>query len=97
MPRPKVMHWSARVNHRTMGSYNPKEDSLMINCGLDRADVPSYVLDFIMYHELLHKALGIKTSGSRRMAHTAEFRKLEQAHPDYERAEAFLQKLVKIL
>ena len=94
MPRPKIMHWSARVNHRTMGSYNPKDDSLMVNRGLDRRDVPSYVLDFIMYHELLHKALGIKVSGGRRMAHTAKFRELEQAHPDYERAEAFLKKFL---
>ena len=97
MPRPKVLHWSAHVNHKTMGSYNPKDDSLMVNCGLDRADVPAYVLDFIMYHELLHKALGIKTSGGRRMAHTAEFRKYEKGHPDYERAQTFLQKLVSKL
>ena len=43
------------------------------------------------------KALGIKTSGSRRMAHTAEFRKYEQAHPDYERAEAFIKKIASKL
>ena len=45
----------------------------------------------------LHKALGIKTSGSRRMAHTKEFRELEQRHPDYERAQAFIQKNAKRL
>ena len=92
MSRPKVIHWSARVNHSTMGSYNINEDILMINRGLDRSDVPAWVLDFVMYHELLHKALGIKTGGSRRMAHTKEFRQLEQAHPDYARAQAFIQK-----
>ena len=92
MTRPKVIHWSARVNHSTMGSYNISEDTLMINRGLDRQDVPAYVLDFVMYHELLHKALGIKTSGSRRMSHTREFRSLEMRHPDYERAQAFIRK-----
>ena len=97
MPRPKVMHWSAKVNHATMGSYNVNEDILMINRGLDRSDVPAYVLDFVMYHELLHKALGVKTSGTRRMSHTKEFRDLEQRHPDYERAQAFIQKNAKRL
>lgn len=92
MPRPKVIHWSARINHSTMGSYNINEDILMINRGLDRSDIPAYVLDFVMYHELLHKALGVKTGGSRRAAHTKEFRKLEQSHPDYARAQAFIQK-----
>lgn len=95
--RPKVIHWSPRVNHTTMGSYNTNEDILMINRGLDRPDVPGYVLDFVMYHELLHKALGVKTAGSRRMAHTKEFRDLEQRHPDYERAQAFIQKNAKRL
>ena len=50
-----------------------------------------------MYHELLHKALGIQTSGSRKMAHTKEFRELEQKHPDYQRAQDFIQKNAKKL
>lgn len=97
MPRPRVLHWSAKVNHSTMGSYNINEDILMVNKGLDRGDVPAYVLDFVMYHELLHKALGIRNSGTRRMAHTREFREFEKRHPDYERAEAFIQKNAKRL
>lgn len=92
MSRPNVIFWSQQVNHTTMGSYNLQEDCLMINKGLDRPDVPEYVLDFVMYHELLHKALGIKMVGTRRMAHTKEFRALEQAHPDYLKAEAFIKK-----
>ena len=92
MPRPRGLHWSARVNHSTMGSYNLKEDTLMINRGLDSRKVPEYVPDFVMYHELLHKLLGIDTTGSRNRAHTPEFRKLEQAHPDYQRAQDFIRK-----
>ncbi len=97
VPRPRSLHWSQRVNHATMGSYNLKEDSVMINRGLDRRDVPAYVLDFIMYHELLHKILGVESSGGRNRAHTPEFRKLEQVHPDYGRAQIFIQKNAKKL
>lgn len=97
MTRPKIIHWSAKINHSTMGSYNINEDILMINRGLDRKDVPAYVLDFVMYHELLHKALGVKTSGTRRMAHTGEFREMEKKHPDHDRAQAFIQKNAKKL
>ena len=92
MQRPRGLHWSARVNHSTMGSYNLREDTVMINRGLDSGKVPAYVLDFVMYHELLHKLLGIETSGSRNRAHTPEFRKLERAHPDYQRAQDFIRK-----
>lgn len=92
MPRPKGLCWSKRVNHSTMGSYNLSEDTVMINRGLDRRDVPAYVLDFVMYHELLHKALGVKTVNNRKHAHTPEFRKLEQAHPNYQQAQDFIRK-----
>lgn len=92
MPRPKGLTWSQRVNHSTMGTYNLSDDTVTINRGLDRRDVPAYVLDFIMYHELLHKLLGVKTVGSRRHAHTPEFRKLEQAHPQYLQAQDFIKR-----
>ena len=92
MQRPRGLHWSARINHSTMGSYNLREDTVMINRGLDSKKAPAFVLDFVMYHELLHKLLGIETSGSRNRAHTQEFRKLEQAHPDYQRAQDFIRK-----
>ena len=37
------------------------------------------------------------TSGSRRVSHSKEFRDLEQRHPDYERAQAFIRKNAKRL
>ena len=92
MPRPRGLHWSARVNHATMGSYNLNEDTVMINRGLDKRSVPAYVLDFVMYHELLHKALGVKNVNNRNQAHTPEFRKFEQAHPYYQQAQDFIKK-----
>ncbi len=94
MPRPAGLTWSMTVNKRTMGSYNIQNDVLTVNSALDDPRVPDYVVDFIMYHELLHKMLGVKIdSAGRRRAHTAEFRRYERAHPDYERAQAFLRKL----
>ncbi len=92
MPRPRGLTWSKRVNHSTMGTYNLNEDTVTVNRGLDQRSVPAYVVDFIMYHELLHKLLGVRTVGTRRHAHTPEFRKLEQAHPQYQQAQDFLKK-----
>lgn len=91
MPRPAGIYWSKQPNKATMGKYDLNEDSVMINCALDSRSVPAYVLDFIMYHELLHKALGVETKGGRRRAHTPKFRALEKAHPDYARAQEFLK------
>ena len=63
--RPKLA-WSARGAKYTMGKYNYTTDTLTINRRLNRADTPEYVLEFVMYHELLHKALGYSVVNNRR-------------------------------
>lgn len=94
--RPRLT-WSSRPAKRQMGSYNMQDDILTINCALDRKDVPSYVIDFLMYHEMLHKALGVKISKGRQLAHTAEFRRYEKQHPFYDAAETYLKNFAKTL
>lgn len=93
LPKP-ALKWSAQANKRRMGAYNYRTDTVMINKALDRRKTPPQVIDFVMYHELLHKALGYKTSRSgRRQAHTAEFRKYEKSFPHYEEIEHYLNHL----
>lgn len=86
-----ALRWGALTTRRTWGSYRFSEDRLTISPALDSADVPSWVLDFVVFHELLHKALGLTAKGNRRYAHTAAFRATERAHPRYREAEEFLK------
>ena len=78
-----------------MGHYNFMTDTVMLSLTLDDARVPAYVVDYVMYHELLHKQLGVNVVNGRRYAHTPEFRSAEQAFPHYEAAVAFLNKVGK--
>lgn len=87
-----VIRWTSGVNRRRMGWYKVNEDLLEVNLGLDRKSVPVYVLEFIMYHELLHKYVGVKQVHGRVLAHTAEFRQLERQFQKYDEAEAFLSR-----
>jgi hypothetical protein len=41
------------------------------------------LVEFVLYHEMLHRKLGVRRSGARLVAHTPEFRRAEQAFPDY--------------
>jgi len=93
MPRPQLC-WSPVRARRTVGTYEEKRDRIIITRRLDSAKVPEFVLDFVMYHELLHKALGIgrREDGKRRM-HGPEFRRLERRFPGYREAEEWLTKL----
>jgi hypothetical protein len=92
MPRPRLV-WSTVITARKFGHYDQVHDTLLISATVDRADVPEFVIDFLMYHELLHKEMGVDRSGGRAYAHTAEFRAAERRFPQYEEAEAFLLKL----
>lgn len=88
-----VLRWSAHPNKHRMGTYNFKTDTIMINKALDRQKTPDYVINFVMYHEMLHKVLGYDTKGNRRRAHTADFRKYEKSFPTYPEAEKYLNNL----
>ncbi len=64
----------------TLGFYDGSLDLIMINSVLDNRLVPIEYLRLVVYHEMLHKYLGVKTSPTgRRMAHTPEFRRLERS------------------
>jgi len=91
LDRPRLT-WNGRITRSKMGHYDFLRDTVVLSVTLDAPDVPDYVLDFVMYHELLHKKLGVRMLNGRRYAHTREFREAEQAFPHYEEAQAFLKR-----
>ena len=75
-----------RVRMRTMGSYNAETSTIRINPLLDKKAVPAYFLEFVVYHEMLHAYLGIKTRNGRRSIHSGEFRQHEKKFRHYAKA-----------
>ncbi len=92
LARPRLT-WSRSFTGRKFGHYDSIRDAVMISCSLDRANVPQHALDFVVYHELLHKKLGIDWHNGRASAHTREFRAQERLFDRYSEAEAALKKL----
>lgn len=87
--RPRLC-WSGRLTHRKLGHYDPLRDTLMVSSTLDSAEVPLAALDFVMFHELLHKRHGTDWSGGQARVHTAAFRRDERRYPDKDAVEALL-------
>ena len=75
-----------RVRMRTMGSYSAGTGTIRINPLLDKKTVPDYFLQFVVYHEMLHAYLGIKTRNGRRSIHSTEFRLQEKKFRHYAKA-----------
>ncbi len=87
------LRWSDREATRRLGYYHPDSDTITISCFLDQRDIPAYVVEFVLYHEMLHKKLGLKEVNSYRVAHTAQFKKLEREFSKVTAAETFLKQI----
>lgn len=85
------LKWSRRSTFRKFGHYQYDTDTILISCSLDTDQVPDYVLDYLMFHELLHKEHGLRQIGTRSYAHTPAFRKAEEQFPRLANARRFLE------
>ncbi len=83
------------VRKRTLGSYSISTDTIRINPVLDKKTVPGYYIEFVVYHEMLHSAIGIQKKNGRRAVHTRDFREREQLFKEYEKAMQWEKSLVQ--
>lgn len=96
LPRP-LLTWNQQLTYRKFGHYQFSSDVLMISRSLDQPHIPVFVLDFVMYHELLHKKMGFQLVNGRRYAHTAQFKKNERRFEKWEEAQRYLRDLSRQL
>lgn len=80
-----------------MGTYFHEARVIRIHPALDRQEVPEFFVRFVVFHEMLHQAVPPKMIGGRRIAHSAEFRSLERAYPEYGRAIAWERENLSLL
>jgi hypothetical protein len=86
-----LITWGAKsqrrsVKKRTLGSYSRLTNTIRINPVLDRKAGPLYVLEFILYHEMLHADMGVTRRNGRRSVHSREFRTRERLFSQYDKA-----------
>jgi predicted metal-dependent hydrolase len=92
MGRPR-MSWSQTKTRRMLGHYDPAHNAIIISRVFDHFAVPRFVLEYIVYHEMLHLKHPVRLRGSRRCVHSAEFQAEEKLFPKAAEAEAFLKRL----
>ena len=83
--------WGVRRSWGRLGHYDPTHNTITLSPVLDSPDVPRFVVDFIVYHEMLHAVFeGAENYGFRRH-HPPAFRRTERSHPDYEAVRKFIK------
>jgi len=78
---------------RKLGCYEYASDTITISSIFKIAD--TNILDYIMYHEMLHKKHKFYTKNGRSYHHTSEFRKKEKEFENSELIETEIQQFVR--
>jgi predicted metal-dependent hydrolase len=92
MARPE-MTWSQNSARNLLGHYDPAHNAIVVSRVFDDLHVPRYVVEYIVYHEMLHLKHPVKLKGSRRCVHPKNFQEEEKLFPHLEEAKQFLKKL----
>jgi len=87
--------WSTRGWRRQFGSYDPGPNQILLNKRMDRPEVPRYVVEYVLYHEMLHVKHPTRKSGCTLLSHSPEFRAEEKLFPEFDRARKALDRLAR--
>ena len=87
------MTWSATVSRTNLGHFDPAHNTIVVSRIFDRAEVPRYAVEYLVYHEMLHLKYPVKLRGSRRCVHSTAFQAEEKQFQHFEEANKFLARL----
>jgi hypothetical protein len=91
--RVQLLGWSAVRSRTVLGHYDSAHSSITISRWLDSARTPRYLVEYVVFHEMLHVVHPVGRNGHRRVVHSAEFRAAERRFPQYEQARRRLKQL----
>ncbi len=90
--RPRL-GWSRQAWRAQLGCFDPGLDQIVLNLRLDRASVPAYVVEYVLYHEMLHVKHPVRVARCGLQAHSQQFRREERRFHRYPAARRFLGRM----
>jgi len=90
--RQPQLGWSTRSWRTQFGCFDPALDQIVMNRWLDRTAVPLYVVEYVLFHEMLHVKHPLRAARCGIEAHSSAFRQEEKRYRHYERARRFLDR-----
>lgn len=83
--------------HLRLGLCDPTTTTLLVSRRLDHARVPEYVIEHVLWHEMVHVLRPPVVVNGRRRIHHTEFKRLEQSLPAHQLAEKWIRENIKWL
>ncbi|TAM80916.1 MAG: M48 family peptidase [Acidobacteria bacterium] len=85
--------WSPRPSRSVLGRYDPAHHTITISRSLDSESIPLEIVEYLVFHEMLHIRIPLERRGSRRIIHPRAFREAEKAFPNYRQVRDRLKKI----
>jgi hypothetical protein len=87
------LSWSMRKTKTRFGHHDLVFNTIVISRTLDDKRIPKYLLDYVMYHEMLHQKHGRLFKNGKNHVHTRDFKVDEKKFHKYNKAKADLKKI----
>lgn len=96
LPRVPTLSWSKTVSRHRFGHWDSDHNAVVVSQVLDDPKVPEFVLDYVLYHELLHILHPARMgSGTKRIVHSAAFRRDERRFPRWKEGDEWIRRLAR--
>ncbi len=80
-----------RASSLQLGSYSYEDRLIRLHGVLDQPGIPRYVIEAVVFHELLHADMPPVVRNGRRCFHTPEFRRREREYRHLDKADRWIQ------
>jgi hypothetical protein len=85
--------WSRTASRNILGHFDDAHNAIVISKIFDGPTTPQFVVEYILYHEMLHLKYPVRHGRARRCVHSAPFREEEKHFPHFQEAKVWLEKL----
>lgn len=92
-----VLSWSSRKTYRILGHHDSTHETVIVSKSLDDKKVPRFVVEYVVFHEMLHIFHPTEHRNGRRFNHTPAFKRNERKFRHFEEADAWIERNVKHL
>ena len=93
---PARLGWSPHRSRSILGHYDSAHRSITVSRWFDSPDVPRFLVEYLVFHEMLHIRLPVERNGHRRVIHSRAFREAERLFPQYEKARRKLAQMARV-
>lgn len=88
-----LLSWSQHKARRVLGHHDHIHGTIIISRALDNAEIPRFVVEYVLYHEMLHVKHPPELVQGRTIYHSRKFRNDERRFEQFDEALKWLEKI----